>query len=604
MLTFKKIKELLKGHKILVAAAIIILAGGGYYLFGLASSSEAVTRYVVGTAGKDTLVLSVSGSGQVAASNQVDIKAEASGKIVSVLANQGQEVKSGQALAYLDSTNAQKAVRDAQTSLESAQLALEKLLAPVDKLTLMQAEDAVSSAKQTKLDAQEDLKNLADDEFNAITNSFLELPNIMSGLDSILFDKTISSSQWNLDYYADMTKLYDEKALQYRALAYDSYSNARAAYDKNFINYKAASRYSSASVIESLLDETYETEKSISEAIKNCNNLIQFYQDVLSKKSTQDPVALSNTHLTSLSSYTGKVNTHLTSLLSLQKKIVSYEKIIADSDRTIEEKQLALDNTREGAEEIEIKTQQLIVEGKENALLAAKEDLASCVVRAPFDGLLSSVEAMKGDTASSGGTLATIISQQHIAEITLNETDMASVKVGQKATLTFDAVEDLTLTGQVAQVDIVGTASQGVVSYTVKINFDTQDERIKPGMTVSAAIITESKVDILVVPSSAVKTQNGQSYILKTEEGNIVKITGSSQVALTAEPQAQAVEVGLANDSYTEITSGLAEGDYIITQTVSSSSNKTSTGSSSTKTSGAKSNVMIMSGITGGGPPN
>lgn len=581
-----------KQHKFLTTAGVIFLILAGWYFYRSLNQNQVATRYVLGTVSKDTLVVSVSGTGQVAASSQVDIKAEASGEAISVLAAQGQEVKAGQALLYIDSRDAQKAVRDAQTSLESAQLALEKLLAPVDKLTLMQAEDSVNQAKQAKIDAQADLKSLADDEFNTVSNSFLELPSIMSGLDSILFGKTINSGQWNLDYYADTAKIYDENALLYRTSAYDSYTKARAAYDRNFVDYKAVSRFSPSSVIEVLLDETYETEEFISDAIKNSNNLIQFYQDALTKHSTQNPITISSTHLTSLSSYTGKVNSHLTSLLSLQQKIVSYEKTITDADRTIEEKQLSLEKVQEGAEEIEIKTQKLTIEDKENALMEANENLANCTVRAPFDGVVSAVDVEKGDSISSGATLVTLISKQRLAEVTLNEIDVAKVKVGQKAMLTFDAVEDLSIAGQIAQIDIVGTASQGVVNYTVKVSFDTQDERIKPGMSASASIIIDSRQDVLVVPNSAIKNQGDISYVEVVANSAGLDTTSASGVTLSALPNTQQIEIGLVNDTVTEIVSGLKEGDLIVVQTVTSGASQTQT---------QQSTGLRIPGIGGGG---
>jgi HlyD family secretion protein len=106
----------------------------------------------------------------------------------------------------------------------------------------------------------------------------------------------------------------------------------------------------------------------------------------------------------------------------------------------------------------------------------------------------------KGESISSGGTVATLITEQQVAEISLNEVDVAQVEVGQKVTLTYDAIEDLQISGSVAEVDLIGTTNQGVVSYTVTILFDTQDERIKPGMSVSATIITEIKQEVIVVP--------------------------------------------------------------------------------------------------------
>ena len=160
-----------------------------------------------------------------------------------------------------------------------------------------------------------------------------------------------------------------------------------------------------------------------------------------------------------------------------------------------------------------IRAKKIAVQQKEDALTSAKETLADYSIRAPFAGVIASVDIQKGDSISNGTIAATLITKQRIAEISLNEVDAAKIKIGQKVTLTFDAVEDLTLTGEVSEVNTLGTVSQGVVSYTIKIAFDTQDERIKPGMSTSATIITEIKQDILIIPSSAIKTLGNSSYV-------------------------------------------------------------------------------------------
>ena len=186
----------------------------------------------------------------------------------------------------------------------------------------------------------------------------------------------------------------------------------------------------------------------------------------------------------------------------------------------------------------------------------AKEKLSDYTLRASIGGTIAAVSVKKGDNASSGTSVATLISPQQMVEISLNEVDVPKVKTGQKAVLTFDAIEELTITGTVAEVDSIGTATQGVVNYVVKIAFDTQDERVKPGMSVSADIITEAKPDVLLVSGSAVKTQGNYSYVEILENG---------------QPQAVLVTVGSSNDTMVEITSGLSEGQEIITQTISNS---------------------------------
>ncbi len=241
------------------------------------------------------------------------------------------------------------------------------------------------------------------------------------------------------------------------------------------------------------------------------------------------------------------------------------------------------------------KPRSLILKQKENALLDAKEKLADYSIRAPFDGIVSKVDIKKGDSASTGTAAATMITDQQIAQVSLNEVDAAKVKVGQKATLTFDAVDGLSITGEVFEVDTIGTVSQGVVSYNIKIGFDTQDARVKAGMSVSAAIIIDIKTDVLAVPNSAVKSQNNQNYVEILNLSDQTTVAGASQVEAKTAPKQQAIEIGLANDTSTEIISGLKQGDNVVTQTIS----PTTTTSASSASSGLR-----IPGLTGGGGGN
>ncbi len=136
----------------------------------------------------------------------------------------------------------------------------------------------------------------------------------------------------------------------------------------------------------------------------------------------------------------------------------------------------------------------------------------------------------------------------------------------------------------------IGASSQGVVNYTVKINFDTQDARIRPGMSVSAAVVTDVKPDVLTVPNSAVKTQGNQRYV-EVVSGVAPDVANTDSTVVN--PQRQDVEVGSANDALTEITSGLTEGVRVITQTISG----TTASNAQTSSSGG----LRIPGLTGGG---
>ncbi|MDD3101951.1 MAG: HlyD family efflux transporter periplasmic adaptor subunit [Patescibacteria group bacterium] len=622
-------KKITSKQKFIIALIIILIAGGSYFVYKKNKSNTTEIRYTLTKVEKGTLITSVSGSGQISASNQVDIKAKASGDVVYLGVKLGQEVKSGTSLVRLDPSDAQINVRNAETALETAKLQLEDLLAPADKLTMLQAENSLVQAKDSltklkftqatnyqnaldaKQNAKDDLQKAYEDGFNNVSNTFLELPNIITGLQDLLFGFNFSTTQYNLDYYTSISQLYDEKATQYRDDTYTKYQSARTAYDKNFLDYKSADRSSDKIVIESLISETYETTRSIAEALKSVTNLIQFYKDKLTERSLR-PQTLADTHLSTLSTYTGKTNTYLLNLLSIKSTLQTDKDTIIDKERdlkemdqnypldltaseeSIKEKEQKLADLKAGATDLDIRNQKITIQQKQDALTSAKQTLADYYIQAPFDGVVAELNVKNGDSISSGASVITFITKQKMAEVTLNEVDIAKVKIGQKVTITFDAIEDLSISGEVIETDAIGTVSQGVVTYNVKIGFDTQDERVKSGMSMSATIITDVKQDVLLIPNSAVKTLGDTSYVEIFDSTINPKnsTTNTATVIVKNSPAQQSIQTGLINDSSTEIISGLKEGDWVVSGTSSSSS------ATQTKTTNTR-NLFQMGG---GGP--
>lgn len=539
-----KIIKFISSHKIIAVLVLLALSYGGYWGYKKFTDTSGQPTYLLSQIKKGTITASISGSGQVSVSNQVDLKAKASGDVVYVGVKNGDTVRAGALLLQLDARDAQKSVRDAEVNLESANLSLEKF--------------KVENSKE-KLEA--DLKKAYEDGFNATSNAFLDLPTIMAGLNDLLFRNNFISSQTNINYYSDAVKPYDEKAVLYKDDAFNSYQAARKVYDQNFADYKAVSRFSDEASVEKIVNQTYDATKLIAEAAKDASNLIQFYKDKLIERDLK-PNALADTHLSSLNTYTGKTNAHITSLLSVKDAIQDKKDAFVNAD-------------------FDLKSQELSVKQRENALQDAKEKLSDYFVRAPSDGIAAKINFKKGDAVSSGAIAATFITKQRLAEISLNEVDVAKIKTGQKATLTFDAVPDLSISGEVAEIDAIGTVLQGVVSYTVKITFDTQDERVKPAMSVSAAIITDVKTDALMAPVSAVKSQGQEQY---------VEVKNSN-----AAPERVPVQTGIASDEFIEIISGAKEGDNVVSGTISAQT----AASQTTQTTRQQSGGLRIPGLGG-----
>lgn len=550
---FQKIFKSVLKHKIRTGAIVLLIALAVYFGRGILFPASTTIRYVTAAADKGTIVVSVSGTGQVSASNQVDIKAKASGDVIYIGAENGQQVVKGKLLLQVDNSDAQKAVEDAKTSLDQTKIELEKMQG---------LQTVVGSLRGIKEKASDDLAKSYEDGFNTVSNAFLNLPTVMSGLNEIFFSNVLSKNQQNIDWYVDqMSNLgAGAKAVQYKNNVNSLYLSVKEKYDQNFNDYKVTSRNSDAASIESLILETYDTTKIIADTVKESINFISFVSDTMKNGNVSVPSAIT-TYQSNLNSYTGTTNSYLSSLLSAKDTIQSDKEALIETDFSIADEQTK-------------------VEQAQQALDDTINKLADYSVYAPFSGAIAEFNFKKGDTISNGAIVATLVSNQNIAEITLNEVDVSSVKVGQKVALTFDAVSNLTIAGQVAEVDTIGTVSQGVVNYNIKISFSTQDSRIKPGMSVSASIITNAKQDVILVPNSAVKSSAGAKYV---------------QILVNGAPQNQAVETGISNDTMSEITGGLQGGEQVITQTITSSAS-TASQTPSSNTGGA----LRIFGVGGG----
>jgi macrolide-specific efflux system membrane fusion protein len=216
----------------------------------------------------------------------------------------------------------------------------------------------------------------------------------------------------------------------------------------------------------------------------------------------------------------------------------------------------------------------------------ALSDSAKRQVTSPIDGTVNAINIKNGDdlgNLSSGnsrvvpmiiGDLGTLKTQ-----VQINEVDVSNVHIGQKATMTFNGVSGLTLSGTVEKMDTLGTVAQGVVTYNATIGFDTLDPRIKSGMSVSASIITDVKQDVIIVPNSAVKTRGNKNYVDVLSSGTT--------------PQQVTVQIGAVNNTDTEIVSGVSAGDKVVTRTVNPNA--------TTTPSAGQGGALRIPGFGGGG---
>jgi HlyD family secretion protein len=213
-----------------------------------------------------------------------------------------------------------------------------------------------------------------------------------------------------------------------------------------------------------------------------------------------------------------------------------------------------LADLQEGASAQDIAIAEAELEQARIDLLSAQEALADAVIVAPFAGLVTDVRVSVGERAT--GAVVELVSSEMEVVLQVDELDIGSLNSGQPAIVTFEAWPDAELSGQIhAIAPSSGGAADSIVNYDVVIRFDTADLPILVGMTADAQLITEEKEGVLLVPNAAV-TADRQAG---TYSVNLV--VGEENGQPTVENRE--VTIGLKDEDFTEIISGLSAGDTV-----------------------------------------
>lgn len=546
-------KSFSRAHKAWSALIALVVLYSGYHAYGALVAPPAATRYLTATVATGTVVAAMSETGQVSASSNVNIQSQSSGEVLSIPVTAGQHVAAGTALAYLDPTTAEENVASARDALQSAQLALAKLQEPAATSTLISSQNEIATA-------QANLAAAHTNDYNDVAAAFLDLPNVIDGLDTTLHGYQVPGrmSEENENAYSDMIAPYDAAVVGYRSAAESSFLTAQASYATALAAFKATARSASDTQIESLVQETYQAAADLSDALKASTNFLNLVNTTLTDRQLSIPTLLTS-QIAALTASTNTTDVHVAALSADTTSVANDERALAAAQASQEELQT-------GADPIDIQTDQLAIQEKQNALAAAQLALANTVVRAPFSGTVAALDIQQYETINDGAAVATMVSDNQSVDISVNEVDAAKLMVGQKATITFDALPDVSVAGTVSSVNTIGSVSQGVVSYDATITFDTPNKNVLPGMSANVNIVTGVDTG-LVVPTSAVKTSGNQSYVEVFDPP--LADNGSTNGAVSPAPPARvSVTTGLSDGTNSIILNGLAAGTQVVTGTI------------------------------------
>jgi HlyD family secretion protein len=542
-----KILKIFKNKKTYFILAAILIIGGFTYSKILKKES---IKYVLGVVKRGDLEITVSGNGNITPVDEINIKSKANGEVVSLNVKEGDRVYKGQVLAKLDTKDIEKTIKDQEITIKNLELAIESAKLSLDKLNF-QYQNTLRG---------DDYKKALDQGILILNDFYNFYPNFIEDLNKIYFYKDFDNYDNNLKYYESYNKaLFSGESEKLEIV----YNNIKSKYVQLSENFKNTPNNNDAK--EKIIKDTYDLTIATYNLVNEGKEMVRYVKEGLTlNNAVHEKQDIIENHYQKLSNYINALGQYKQNLLDVISKINSYHDVVDNYE--FDKKNL----------ELSIKQKEVDLEQAEKKLNDLKDDLNDYYITAPLSGILSALNIKLGDLVSTNQVIGTIITNQKVAKISLNEIDAAKVKVGQNAILTFDALPDLKIKGKVIEISATGTEEQGVVSYDIKISLEEENKDIKPDMSVDAEIVVDKKANVLLIPSAAVKKDKGGNYVeivknYKLDKKNLFKPVAIPQNLI----EKRYIKTGISNDEYTEILEGLNEGGIIVVKTINPKTSQT-----------------------------
>ncbi len=227
----------------------------------------------------------------------------------------------------------------------------------------------------------------------------------------------------------------------------------------------------------------------------------------------------------------------------------------ASAMAAVAQAQAALDKLKNPGTTEDVQIAKLQVSQAQSALDLAQHNLEEAQIRAPFDGVVAAVNLHVGELAAGGLPAVVLVDvSRFYLDVAVDELDVASVAAGQAVTVTLDALPNALLTGTVQKIAPTATNNAGVVSYGVRLSLDSSNEPLRGGLTATAAIVVAEARAVPIIPNWAIRRDRttGQAFAGLLRDGKITDVP---------------VELGLRNETYSEVRSGLNVGEVVAVDT-------------------------------------
>jgi macrolide-specific efflux system membrane fusion protein len=204
--------------------------------------------------------------------------------------------------------------------------------------------------------------------------------------------------------------------------------------------------------------------------------------------------------------------------------------------------------------ETSLKVAEALFKQAEANLEYARVQLSYAKIHSPISGVIASVSTQEGEAVSASLAAPTFVSVIDLTrlevQVFVDETDIGKIQVGQEARFTVDTYADSDFKGTVTAIYPEAVIQDNVVNYVVTLTItDFQEKTLRPEMTTNVTIRLETRKNVLAVPTNAILREQGERYVTVMNDGR------TSQ---------RKVRVGWKDNGFTEIVSGLEEGETVV----------------------------------------
>jgi HlyD family secretion protein len=542
-------KRAIGGNRpILIGVGVIIVAIIAALLLIRPQRATTQTTVATTTITRGSIIASVSGNGSVAAAQSLDLTFQSGGQVTDVRVADGDTVTKGQPLIQLDARELESQIASAKATLTSAQAKLNQTqegnATPADiaasTASVANAEASLRSA-QAQLTA---LRNPTADKISsaeyAVTQATISLQNTRNDQSS-----NKNTAKLSLDQsVAALTQAQSAYATANQNWQYVQDSGNDPTNPKTTVNGKVVDN----KVSDTQRQQYYDTFVQAEAKLHSAEQAVEKSQLAYDNARQQEELNIQQAE-----AKLSDAKIQLTALRSPSKADMTQRQAAIDqAQANLDQAKANLAKLTASGTGMDLTIQQASITQAQESLRQLELKLEQTTLLAPFDGIVTTVNAIVGGNINAGTAAVSIINRDPLhVDLKLSENDVAKVQLNQPVAVTIDALPKWATKGTVSYIAPAATTSNDVVTYLVRVSFPDADPQVKVGMSTNLNITTNSKDGVLLVPNTA---------LLPKGAGRVVQVPNADGTTREVE-----VQIGLTDGTKTEVVSGLNDGDRVVT---------------------------------------